>query len=462
MNGEMPQILPMQSISAEQAVIGGLILSGQPAWDVIADLISESDFYFDSHRRVFRHIRQLAEASAGIDILSVSDAIDSANETEQVGGLAYLAEVANTTPSSANIASHAKIVKEKSRVRALMGALEEARSIACAPGVASAQERINATNDKLSAIAVENSRGMPKPMRDLLYGVVNGIEARAERGGAISGLPTGFCDLDGMLDGLKGGDLTIVAGRPSMGKTAFALNVAENVALRGSPAMVFSMEMGEMQLVTRTLSSVARVNSKTLASGRLSNDDWDKVASAMGRLMDAPLIIDESTSLSVSEMRARARRQQRNGGLALIVIDYLQLMSGRGNTRNEELGEITRGLKLMARDLNVPVLLLSQLSRKVEERADKHPIMSDLRESGAIEQDADVIMMVYRDEYYNPDTQFKGIAEIGVRKNRMGECGDVRMVFNAEFSAFGDVDQGALARMYAAADEQRGNARRRG
>lgn len=462
MINETAKLLPMHSASAEQAVIGGLILSGQSAWDIVADLVSESDFYLDAHRRVFRHIKQLVDASVAIDILSVSDAIDSSNETEQVGGLAYLVEVANTTPSSANIAVHAKIVKEKARVRALVGALEDARAIACAPGIVSAQDRINAVNDKLSAIAVENSRGTPKSMAGLLTSVVNNIEARTERGEVISGLSTGFCDLDEILDGLKGGDLTVVAGRPSMGKTAFALNIAENVALDGSAAMIFSMEMSDVQLVTRTLSSVARVDGKTLMSGKLSNDDWDRVASAMGRLVDAPLIIDESTSLSVSEIRARARRQQQKGGLALVVIDYLQLMSGRGNNRNEELGDITRGLKLMARDLNVPVILLSQLSRKVEERADKRPIMSDLRESGSIEQDADVVMMVYRDEYYNKDTQFKGIAEIGVRKNRMGSCGDVRMVFNPEFSAFGNADQASLARMYAMADERRNNAGRRG
>jgi replicative DNA helicase len=308
-----------------------------------------------------------------------------------------------------------------------------------------AQERIDEATGKLLALAEYGvGKDEPKAMGALLGQVIGAIEARMERGGEVSGLPTGFADVDRVLDGLKAGDLVIVAGRPSMGKSAFALNVAENVALAGKPVMVFSLEMGDEQLATRSLSSVGRINSTALASGKLTNDDWDRVTAALGRLHEAPLIIDQTPSLSAGQMLARARRQKRRGGLALIVIDYLQLMRGAGENRHQELSGITKALKEMAKNLGVPVVCLSQLSRKVEERSDKRPMMSDLRESGAIEEDADVIAMLYRDEYYRPDSPFHGFAEVLIRKNRMGACGDVRLVFQPEYSRFSDADPEAL------------------
>lgn len=446
MNAPMDLILPPHSIDSEQAVIGGLLIAGETAWDRVADVVVEADFYRDDHRRIFGHVRRLAESGKTVDVLTVSDAIAGSNETDQCGGLAYLAEISNATPSAAAIASYARIVAEKSRMRALLSFADEVQGLALRAGQMTAQERIDEATGKLFALAEHGAAAdEPKAMGELLGAVVNAIDARRERGGDVSGLPTGFADLDAMLDGLKPGDLIILAGRPSMGKSALALNIAENVALSGKPAMVFSLEMSDAQLITRALSSVGRINSKTLASGRLTDEDWDKVTAAMGRLHTAPLIIDQSPGLSAGQMRARARRQKRRSGLALVVIDYLQLMRGQGENRNQELSGITKSLKSMAKDLGAPVICLSQLSRKVEDRTDKRPMMSDLRDSGAIEEDADVVAMIYRDEYYRPDSNFRGLAEVLIRKNRMGECGDIRLVFEPEYSRFGDADRGAVA-----------------
>lgn len=446
MNAPMQIVLPPHAFEAEQSVIGGLIVGGEVAWDRIADVLTETDFYRDDHRRIFRHARRMAETGQVIDVLTLADSIVAMNESDQTGGLSYLIEIANATPSAANIASYARTVVEKARMRALLAFSDEVQGLALRADGMTAQERIDEATGKILALA-EGGAGKdePKSMSELLGAVVNAIDARRERGGEVSGLPTGFSDLDEKLDGLKAGDLIILAGRPSMGKSALALNIAENVALAGKPVMVFSLEMSDAQLITRALSSVGRINSKTLASGRLTDDDWDRVTNAMGRLHVAPLIIDQTPALSAGQMRARARRQKRRAGLALIVIDYLQLMRGQGENRHQELSAITKALKAMAKDLGVPVVCLSQLSRKVEDRTDKRPMMSDLRESGAIEEDADVVAMVYRDEYYRPDSNFRGLAEILIRKNRMGECGDIRMVFQPEYSRFGDADRGAIA-----------------
>lgn len=458
MNAPMPMQMsrmPPQSVESEQAIIGGLLCDWR-AWDRVGDVVSESDFYRDDHRRIFGHIRKLAEKGKPIDILTVFDAIERSNEIEQTGGLGYLGEIANSTPSAANIVRYAEIVSEKARMRALAEFSVEADGIAYRSGGASAQERIDELLGKLLTMAEHGpSKSEPRAVSEILGGVIEQIESRMERGGGVSGLPTNLSDLDRMLDGLKGGDLIVIAGRPSMGKTALAINIAENVALAGKASLVFSLEMGDTQLVTRSLSSIGGINSNAIASGNLSEDDWDRVTVAMGKLHASKLIIDQSPSLSAGQMRARARRQKRKTGLDLIVIDYLQLMRGEGNNRNEELGDITRSLKLMARDLEVPVILLSQLSRKCEERGDKRPMLSDLRESGAIEQDADVVAMIYCDDKYNTDSAYKGFAEILIRKNRMGACGDVRLVFQREFSRFRDADHQAIAEANQRAHEQR-------
>lgn len=446
MNAPMGIILPPHSVESEQAVIGGLLIAGETAWDRVADIVAEADFYRDDHRRIFAHIRRLSETGQTVDVLTVSNSIEASNEVDQTGGFGYLAEIANATPSAANIASYARTVVEKSRMRDLLAFADHVQGLALRADGMTAQAGIDEAESRLMALA-EGSIGKDEPaeISALLGEVVNDIEERMLKGGAISGLSTGFTDLDDMLDGLKAGDLIILAGRPSMGKSALALNIAENVALDDKPVMVFSLEMSDKQLIKRSLSSVGRINNKVLDSGRLTDDDWTKVTNAMGRLHRAPLIIDQTPALSAGQMRARARRQKRKGGLSLIVIDYLQLMSGKGENRHQELSAITKALKAMAKDLSVPVVCLSQLSRKVEDRGDKRPMMSDLRESGAIEEDADVVAMLYRDEYYRPESNFRGLAEVLIRKNRMGQCGDIRMVFQPEYSRFGDADHGAVA-----------------
>lgn len=446
MNDPMEIRLPPHAVESEQSVIGGLLIAGETAWDRIADIVSETDFYRDDHRRIFGHIRKLSETGQTVDALTVSNSIEASNEVDQTGGFPYLIEIANSTPSAANIASYAKTVVEKARLRALLAFADRIQGLALRADGMTAQARIDEAEGLLMALS-DGAAGKDEPveMSVLLGDVVNDIEARMAKGGAISGLPTGFADLDNMLDGLKDGDLIILAGRPSMGKSALALNIAENVALDGKPVMVFSLEMSDKQLIRRSLSSVGRINNKVLDSGRLTEDDWDKVTTAMGRLHRAPLIIDQTPALSASQIRSRARRQKRKGGLSLIVIDYLQLMSGKGESRHLELSAITKALKAMAKTLCVPVVCLSQLSRKVEDRGDKRPMMSDLRESGAIEEDADVIAMLYRDEYYRSDSAFRGFAEVLIRKNRMGSCGDIRMVFQPEYSRFGDADRSAVA-----------------
>lgn len=448
--------IPPHSIEAEQSVLGGLLMGGNLAWDRIADILTDADFYRDDHRRIFGHIRRLVETSKPVDAVTIYGSIEQSNEIDQTGGLAYLGEIANATPTAANIARYAQMVAEKARIRSLIAVAGEIQRIAMQSGPTSAQDRIDEATGKLLALAEHGAaKDEPRGITEILGSVIAQIEARMERGGAISGLPTGFADVDSMLDGLKNGDLVIIGGRSSMGKTAFALNIAENVAVDGKPVLIFSMEMGDTQLVTRALSSVGRIDSKALAAGCLIDSDWDRVTVAMGKLHQAPLVIDQSTSLSVAQMRSRSRRQKRKGGLSLVVIDYLQLMTGHGNNRNEQLGDLTRSLKLMARDLDVPVICLSQLSRKCEERSDKRPMLSDLRESGSIEQDADVVMMMYRDDYYDHSSPFAGMAECLIRKNRMGPCGDVKLVFQKEYSRFCDADQGAIADAHRKAEERK-------
>jgi len=454
--------IPPHSVESEQSLLGGLLIGGEAAWDRIADLVGEADFYRDDHRRIFRHIGKLIQRSKPVDVVTAYESIEQSNEVDQTGGLAYLGEIANTTPSAANIKGYAQTVAEKASLRALLAVSGEIEALAWAAGSLPAMDRIDQATGKLMALSERgSSRDEPRQLSAVLGPVIERIEERKARGGSVSGLPTGFADVDGLLDGLKSGDLIIIAGRPSMGKSAFALNIAENVAVCGKPVMIFSLEMSAEQLAQRSLASIGGVESMKLSSGRMQDADWDLVSTALGVLHEAPLVIDSSASLSVAQMHARARRQKRKGGLGLIVIDYLQLMSGHGNNRNEELSAITRGLKLMARDLSVPVIVLSQLSRKVEERGDKRPMLSDLRESGAIEQDADVVMMLYRDEYYHDNSAWRGIAECLIRKNRMGPCGDIKLVFQAEFSRFRDADRATVSNIVAREREAR-HAKRKG
>ncbi len=436
--------LPPHSIEAEQSLLGGLLLDNS-AWDRIADIVTESDFYRDDHRRIFRHIARLIERARPADVVTVYESIEKSNEVEQAGGLAYLGEIANNTPSAANIRRYAEIVRERAVLRRLVTVGDEIAASALNPAGRDAKTLLDQAEAKVFEIAEAGARSNQGfvAIQPLLGEVVDRIQElyEQENPSDVTGVPTGFADLDKMTSGLQPGDMIVVAGRPSMGKTAFALNIAEHVGVDlGLPVAIFSLEMSGPQLAMRFLSSVGRLDAHRIRTGRLNDDEWDKMTVALGKLHGAPIHIDETGALNVTDLRARARRlaRQFGGKLGLIVIDYLQLMTSTRDNENRatEISEISRSIKALAKELQVPVIALSQLSRKVEERNDKRPLMSDLRESGAIEQDADIILMMYREEYYKPDTQEKGTAEVIIGKHRNGPTGIVRLTFLGEYTRF--------------------------
>lgn len=441
--------VPPHSIEAEQSVIGGLLLDNN-AWERMGDQISDVDFYRDEHRRIYRQISRLIDQGKPADVVTVAEALDAAGESQHTGGLAYLGELAANTPSAGNIKRYAEIVRERAILRRLVTVADEIAGSALNPLGRDAKILLDEAETKILEIAeagAKHTEGF-QHINPLLTQVVERIQELHDRDSPsdITGVPTGFTDLDQQTSGLQPGDLIIVAGRPSMGKTAFALNIAENVAVdSGLPVAVFSMEMGGSQLAMRMLTSIGRLDSQKVRTGRLTDDEWSKLSFALGKLHEAPIYIDESGGLNPVDLRARARRLYRQcGQLGLIVIDYIQLMvSARQNeNRATEVSEISRSLKSLAKELKVPIIALSQLSRKVEERTDKRPMMSDLRESGAIEQDADVIMMLYREEYYKQDTPDKGIAECIIGKQRNGPTGTVRMAFLGEYTRFDNLAKG--------------------
>lgn len=437
--------IPPHSIEAEQSVLGGLLLDNA-AFDKIADLLGEEDFYRDEHRRIYRHIRRLLEKSKPVDVITVAESLDSSGEGEDTGGLAYLGELAANTPSASNIRRYAEIVRERAILRKLVTTGDEIADSALNPLGRDPKQLLDEAEAKVFAIAESGFRHQTGFMHinPLLTQVVERIQELHDRDNPsdITGVPSGYHDLDSQTSGLQPGDLIIVAGRPSMGKTSFALNIAENVAIEvGLPVAVFSMEMGGAQLAMRMLSSVGRLDAHRVRTGRLNDDEWSRLSFALGKMHEAPIYIDETPALNPIDLRARARRLHRQcGKLGLIVIDYLQLMSsanqGGGENRATEISEISRSLKGLAKELNVPLIALSQLNRSLEQRPNKRPVMSDLRESGAIEQDADVIMFIYRDQVYNPDTPDRGTAEIIIGKQRNGPIGTVRMAFLGEYTRF--------------------------
>ena len=435
--------IPPHSIEAEQSVLGGLLLDNA-AFDKIADLVGENDFYRDEHKRIYRQIRKLLEQSKPVDVITVAESLDLAGEGSETGGLAYLGELAANTPSAANIRRYAEIVRERAILRQLVTAGDEIAGSAFNPLGRDPKQLLDEAEAKVFAIAEGGFRHQTgfQHINPLLTQVVERIQELHDRDNPsdITGVPTGYHDLDAKTSGLQPGDLLIVAGRPSMGKTSFALNMAEHVAIEvGLPVAVFSMEMGGAQLAMRMLSSVGRLDAHRVRTGRLNDDEWSRLTFALGKMHEAPLYIDETPALNPIDLRARARRLHRQcGKLGLIVIDYLQLMSsaGQGENRATEISEISRSLKGLAKEVNVPVMALSQLNRSLEQRPNKRPVMSDLRESGAIEQDADVIMFIYRDEVYNPDTPDKGSAEIIIGKQRNGPIGMVRLTFLGEYTRF--------------------------
>ena len=437
--------LPPHSVEAEQSVLGGLLLDAS-AWDKIADVIHLDDFYRREHRLIFEHIVRLSERARPVDVITVAESLESAARLDEAGGLAYLGSLAQNVPSAANIKRYAEIVRERAIMRQLVEVGNDIAASAFAPAGRDAGQLLDEAESRVFEIAEAGARGKQGflSMPPLLTEVVERIETLYAREGnnEVTGVATGFTDLDRMTSGLQPGDLIIVAGRPSMGKTAFSINMAENIALDSAkPVAIFSMEMGGAQLVMRMLGSIGRLNQHSLRTGKLEDDDWGRLTHALGRLNDAPIFIDETPGLNVLELRARSRRLHRqHDGLGLIVIDYLQLMSSPAGKNSEnratEISEISRSLKALAKELHVPVIALSQLNRSLEQRPNKRPVMSDLRESGAIEQDADLILFIYRDEVYNPDSPDKGKAEIIIGKQRNGPIGAVSLTFRGEFTRF--------------------------
>ena len=436
--------VPPHSIDAEQSVLGGLLIDNG-AFDKIGDVVSEGDFYRDDHRRIFRHISRLIEKSKPADVVTVDEAIKVSDDKDKTGGMTYLAALAGNTPSAHNVRRYAEIVRECAILRKLIEVSTEIADGALNRMGREVGQLLDEAESKIFQIAEAGARTRQGFMeiQPLLTQVMERIDLlyHKDNPSDITGVPTGYRDLDRETSGLQPGDLIIIAGRPSMGKTALALNMAEHVAVENKlPVAVFSMEMSGAQLAMRMLGSIGRLDQHKLRTGRLSDDDWNRLTNAVGKLHDAPILVDESGALNALELRARARRLHRQyGALGLIVVDYLQLMqaTSEGENRATEISEISRSLKALAKELKVPVVALSQLSRAVEQRTGpKRPIMSDLRESGAIEQDADLILAIYREEVYTPDTPEKGMAEIIILKQRNGPIGTVKLTFLGEYTRF--------------------------
>ena len=435
---------PPHSIEAEQAILGGLMLENQ-ALDKISMKLCEQDFYRGEHRILFRAMVNLTQKSQPFDLVTIVDHLKAIHALDDAGGETYLFELASNTPSIANVSAYADIVREKSVQRQLITVATEIADAAYNPGLREVSELLDFAENRVFVIADQTAReGGPEPIKSVLGRAVERIDALYQSGNSMTGLATGLTDLDALTSGLQRSDLVIVAGRPSMGKTTFVMNVAEHAAIKGSqPVLVFSMEMPADSLAMRMMSSLGRIDQHRIRTGQLNDDDWPRVTSAVHMLSDAPLFIDDTPGLSPAEMRARARRlMKEHGQLALIVVDYLQLMKVPGfkaDNRTAEISEISRSLKSLAKELQVPVVALSQLNRSLEQRQDKRPVMSDLRESGAIEQDADLICFIYRDEVYNEDSPDKGSAEIIIAKQRNGPIGKVRVAFLGKYTRFEDL-----------------------
>ncbi len=433
--------LPPQALEAEQSLLGGLMLDNR-RWDEVSDEVKSVDFYNQSHRLIFDAVLALQGKNEPADVITVSEWLEQNGKLEEAGGLAYVGNLASNTPSTANILNYARIVRERSILRSLISAANEISETAYVPKGKTPREVLDHAEKLVFDISEHDGRRRQgfTAIQELLTRSVDHIEELYESKETVTGMPTGFTDLDDMTAGLQRGDLVVVAGRPSMGKTAFAMNVAEFVALEKElPVAVFSMEMPGEQLAMRLLSSIGRINSNKVRTGRLNDDDWPRLTSAVGLLDKAPIFVDDAAGLNPLELSSRARRLSRDhNDLGLVVVDYLQLMQSTENNENRatEISNITRALKMLAKELNVPVMVLSQLNRSLEQRPNKRPIMSDLRESGAIEQDADVIFFVYRDEVYNEESEQKGRAEIIIGKQRNGPIGMVPLTFLGEFTRF--------------------------
>jgi replicative DNA helicase len=442
--------IPPHSIEAESSVLGGLLLDNG-AWDRVGDLLTEADFYRYEHRLIFAAVASLINATKPADVITVYEQLQSQGKADETGGLAYLNSLAQYVPSAGNIRRYAEIVRERSILRKLVSASDEIATAAFNTQGKSVDKILDEAEQKIFNIGEEGSRMKQgfQAMDTLVVQLLDRVQEMADNPNDITGVPTGFYDLDRMTSGMQAGDLIILAARPSMGKTSLAINIAEHVALHeGLPVAVFSMEMGASQLAVRIVGSIGRIDQTHLRTGRLTDDEWPRLTEAIEKLRNVSLHIDETPGLTTSELRANARRLARQcGKLGLIVVDYLQLMSVSSGMSDENrataVGEISRGLKMLAKELQCPVIALSQLSRGVESRTDKRPMMSDLRESGAIEQDADVIMFIYRDDYYNKDSKEPGVSEIIISKQRNGPTGTVKLAFIKPLTKFESLASGS-------------------
>ena len=451
MQKEMADLLkvPPHSNEAEQAVLGGLMLDND-AWDKVIERVNANDFYRREHQLIFSAIAKMVDAQKPYDVLTVAEELKHNNQLQEASGEVYLFELAKNTASVSNIASYADIIRERSVLRQLVTVANNIANTAFNPEGRAVAELLDEAEQHVFKIAEQGSReGGPESIQSLLGKAVDRIDTLFQSKQTITGLETGFTDLDRLTSGLQDADLVVIAGRPSMGKTVLGVNILEHAVIKSDkPCVMFSLEMPGESIAMRMISSLARINQQNLRTGRLTDDDWARIPSAVSLLSESKLFIDDTAGLSPSEMRARTRRIAReHGDIGLIVVDYLQLMSipGYKEGRTNEVSEISRTLKALAKEMNCPVVALSQLSRALEQRTDKRPMMSDLRESGAIEQDADVIAFIYRDEVYHPDTPDKGTAEVIIGKQRNGPIGSVRLTFLGQFTKFEDFIPDAYA-----------------
>ena len=442
--------VPPHSVEAEQSVIGGLMLDNE-TWDNVADQLTADDFYRRDHQLIFGAISELVNDATPFDVVTLSEYLSKRGDLDKAGGMPYLGSLAKNTPTAANIKAYASIVREYSVMRQLIHVGTEISDSAFQAGERNSDELLDNAERLVFDIADKGAKGRKGfvDMKEVLTRVVDRIDTLFHQSEPITGVPTGYSDFDAMTSGLQSSDLIIIAGRPAMGKTTFAINVGENAALKHDKSVaVFSMEMPAEQIAMRMMSSLGRIDQHRLRTGKLDDDDWPRLTSAMGLLSEAKFFIDDTPALSPSELRARCRRLKREHGLDLVIIDYLQLMQVPGfkENRTGEISEISRSLKALAKEMNVPVIALSQLNRGLEQRPNKRPVMSDLRESGAIEQDADIIIFIYRDEVYNEDSPDKGTAEIIIGKQRNGPIGTARLTFMGQFTRFENFTQESYVR----------------
>ncbi len=423
--------LPPHSVEAEQSLIGGLLIPGADGWDRIADVVTAADFYRDDHRRIFMHIARLANAGKPVDVVTVFESIEQSNEVDQVGGMSYLGEIANNTPSVANIRRYAQVVHDRARLRRLIE-IGDGLSSACFAAANRNPEEIIAETEIKLAEASDDNIDEPASLKDGMVEALQYIDSRGETGG----LKTGFPAFDSLTGGLEPGQLILVAARPSVGKSAFACNVADKLVDAGKAVMFFSLEMTRREISMRILASRSQVSVHAMRAGTKNRDEWDRMYGMVQPAEKQRLFIDDRPAISVGYVRARARRIQRKAGLDLVIVDYLGLMKGQGDNRVQEIGSISRGLKALAKELGVPVLLMAQLNRGVESRNDKRPVLSDLRDSGEIEQDADLVAMLHREELHNERSEWKGFAELIIRKHRNGPLGDVSLAYDGRLMNF--------------------------